>query len=166
VKKKVLSLLCAAALLAVIGGVIYMSWSSGEKITTAKLNEKDKHTSLVWVASLAKGTPDTRSVLKAPKGITVLKVGIIPDEIINVDAVDYMTLYFINAGADGSGVDVIAYKDFNVGGPYVAYDFIDFGTVLNAALSTGWTITFSKGETLNGMLQPSLCVVIEYQITS
>lgn len=95
-------------------------------------------------------------VFIAPFKCTVVALGITPDDtgITGAD-VDYMTLQFQNKGADGTGVLVMATKDFTLGVDVAPFDYDDFGAVANAALAKDDVISLQKINT--GTPAPGKC---------
>jgi hypothetical protein len=117
------------------------------------------------MATIAAGVADEMAVFRAPKACTVLAVGIVTDDNVTGDAVNYMTLDFQNKGAAGAGADSIASYAFTAGNDATAFDYLDFGAVSNATLAESDTITLVKTIAAAGLTMPNLVAVIEYELT-
>ena len=159
-----------AVLICSIGGVAMVTWISGEKITTTKLNEmitdeaRHSRTVHVLIPSIPQGTDDEIPFFKAPRGLTITAAGVIPEDNF-VGAINSFSLKFKNKGSDGSGTNVIAIQTYLAGKDFTAFDYDDFGTLAFNTLAANDTVSFSKEDVLVGAIMPRLIAVIVYQLT-
>jgi len=122
-----------------------------------------KGTVQVGVSAVAAGSATEVPVFKALHACTLTKVGFVPKSAITGADTNYMTLSFVDKGSDGTGTGTIASRDYSSGNDVAAMDFEDSGTLSNASLAEGDTVSFKKAETGTGMAMPDLIAVVEFE---
>ena len=116
----------------------------------------------IGISSVASGSTTEVPIFAAPFKCKVRECLIVPkSNIVGADT-NYMTLAFVNKGADGSGTGTISSVDCTASvGTISAFDAYSLGAVSNNLLNEGDTISFKKAESGNGMDMPDLIAVLK-----
>jgi len=123
-------------------------------------NLAESQTSQILITAAVDGaSTDTweRATFVAPRNITILSAGIMSTTAFG-QATNYATLTFTDKGSAGAGTDTVAAKAFDTA--ITALDYVDFGSITNADLVTGDTITLVKSVTGTGQAVPAYVIAV------
>jgi hypothetical protein len=156
--------------LCLIKGSDGFAWSevtvSGDDVTQAPSNMNlslAHYTKEADDGSAAAVTAET-PVLSSSGGLQVQAVRFLPSAALTANNTNYATLTVVNRDAAGSSVGTIAAitTEITGSGDWVAFVLEDFGTLANATIAAGGTVTFEIEKAASGVVVPAGSLEIEY----